>query len=291
MQVADGRIDFRAHAAWRKLAVCAVLARLRQGHVVQWSLGRFVEVQRHPIDPGEHDQRVSMQMGREHGAGQILVDHGCHARPMAVVTQQNRHTATAAGDRDDAGIEQRVYGFQIQDFFWLWACHHAAPTAAGVFSKMPPGFVSHLPGLCLAEEFPHRLGRRFKGGVVGIHLDLGDDAGHHQVHALINQHIGKALLQHVAHTALRMGHANIHGHGRELVGGTRHAVQNIAHHRPIAVGEHQLPTGPDDLDQVRANLSHECQLFLGRALDGGRIGGITAQCDHHALARCQRAAA
>ncbi len=258
---------------------------LVQRQVVDPALRGLVEVQGHALDTGEHDQGIGVQVGCQHRAGQVLVDHGGYTAPVALLIHLHGDPPTATGDGDHAGIEQGVDGGQIEDLARPGAGHNAPPAATGVLGKGPACLGRHFLRLGLREELAHRLGGVGEGRIGRVDFHLGDDAGHHHVQASIAQHVGKALLQHVAHATLGVRHTDVHRHGRQFIGRARHAVEDVAHHRAIAVREHQLPALPDDLHQVRTDLPHQRQLLVGRALDRGWIGGVATQGHDHTAAR------
>ena len=214
VEVAQRGGDLRAHAARRKLAVGQVASRLARRQAIERALGRLAEVERHPVDAGQHHQRLRAELGREHRARQVLVDHrrdavqvaglasratGMPPPPQVIGITFARSSASTAGNFDDAHRLRR---------------RHDAPIAATrVLDEVPAVLARKAIGVVAAEEAPDRLGRgstkpgssAFTSTCVMTPL-----TGHR--HAFLAQHVDQRLLQHVAHAALRVGHADVHRH-------------------------------------------------------------------------------
>ena len=95
----------------------------------------------------------------------------------------------------------------------------------------------------------------------------------------LRQHVREALLQHVAHAALRVRDAHVHRHRRELARGARHAEQDVADHRAVAVGEHERDSRRwiHRARGARRASAMIVELLLRRALDRRRIDRVAAE--------------
>ena len=114
----DG-LDLGEHAAGGELAAGGVLGQLGGAQLVQVALGRAAEVDGHVLDPGEDEQDLGAQVGREQGRGQVLVDHRLDPGQGAVGLADHRDAAATGRDHHRAGAEQGLDGRLLDDLHRL----------------------------------------------------------------------------------------------------------------------------------------------------------------------------
>ena len=81
-------------------------ARVGRAQLVQVALGGAAEVDGDVLDPGEDQQDLGAQLGREQGRGQVLVDHRLDPGQGAVGPADHRDPAPAGRDHHRAGASR-----------------------------------------------------------------------------------------------------------------------------------------------------------------------------------------
>src|ERR1019366_7597999 len=95
-------------------------------------------------------------------------------------------------------------------------------------------FYANLLGLLGSVILADRLGGMRELRVVARDQDLGDDGRHMPPDAFAAKHLEREPLNHVAHTALRIGDAGIHGKPRHTTLSLFDTDQNVADLRAVA---------------------------------------------------------
>ena len=179
------------------------------------------------------------------------------------------------------GVHQRLDASLLHDVKGLGRGNHLAVAAAGVLHHGVALFGGDAVGGLLVIESAHGLGGVLEGGVVLGDDGLGHDGGHGLVHAAAGQLVADGLLQVVADVALGHGAALRERHiGLDRLGLRRGAQTQVdhAHLGAVAVGDHHLIAGGDQIHDGLGGLGDETQL-----LGGGVAQRVAAQRDNNSL--------
>ena len=121
-----------------------------------------------------------------------------------------------------------------------------------------------------------------EGGVIGVHLHLGQNGGDALDDAPVQKLFPQGILQVIADVALAHGHADGQGAGNVFFGVRAgqfgHGRLDHTHLGAVAVGHHHLVTFFNQVRDGTGSLLHGHHL-LGKIL----AQGIAAQGDHDAL--------
>ena len=101
--------------------------------------------------------------------------------------------------------------------------------------------------------------------------------------ASLAERVLQGLHKQVGDAALAVGDADVQGHGHYLLAGQHLAHEDLAHHRPVAVGDDQLVVHLHDGQQRYAGVGGDVDLLLDRTLDIARVKGVAADGDEEAL--------
>jgi hypothetical protein len=141
--------------------------------------------------------------------------------------------------------------------------------------------LADLLGLLLGEKWAHRLARIVESRIVWVDFHLGQEAGHVAGIVGLSQGVLHGLHEQVGDAALGVGHTDVQGHGRDPVPGQGLAHQDLAHHRTVAVGDHQLVVHLCQGQERMGCLGGDLHLLLGGALDVLGMGGVAADRHQH----------
>ena len=188
----------------------------------------------------------------------------------------------AAADDDVAVIAQGADGAGLDDVLRLGRGHVPPPAAAGVLLVEEAGLFCHLLGFFLGEELADGLAGRLEGGVIGIHLHLGDHGHYRLVGDTAVEHLlPQSVLEIVADVGLAHGAAHRQGRGALgviLVHQGQHGVVDDAHLGAVAVGDDDLVAVLNEIDNGAGG-----DLYGAGLLGQGGAQGIAAQGDDNAL--------
>ena len=179
-------------------------------------------------------------------------------------------------------VHERANGVQLDDRLRLGRGDDAAVTAARVLNDLVAALGDHLVGLFLGHEGADGLGGVLEGGVLGVHLDLGEHSGDTLVDAAVEQLLAQGVLQVVAYIALAHGDADGQRAGDVLLGVRAgelgHGGLDHAHLGAVAVGHDDLVAALDEVGDG-----------FGGLLDGDHLlgevvaQGVSAESDYYAL--------
>ena len=177
--------------------------------------------------------------------------------------------AAAAADDDVAAVAESADGAQLHDLLGLGGGHIAAPAAARVLFEQEAGLGGHDLGLFLGQELADGLAGIVEGGILGVHLHLGDHGDHRLVDAAVQHLFAQGVLQVIADVGLAHGAAD--GQGGAVLGGIlmhqgQHGVVDDAHLGAVAVGDDDLvPLGDQVDDGAGGDLNGVGLLMQGAA--------------------------
>ena len=162
-------------------------------------------------------------------------------------------------------LHQGLDGVQLDDGHGLGGGHHAAPAPAGVLHHIIAPLRHHAPGLLLGHEGADGLGGIPEGGVLGIHLHLGEHGGNALLNVPVQQLLPQGVLEVIADVALAHGNAHGQGAGNVLLGvgagELGHGLLDHAHLGAVAVGHDHLVAALDQISDGPGGLLHRRHLL------------------------------
>ena len=234
----------------------------------------LAEVDGNVVDGGEEDEGVGVAVLGEELAAHVLVDDGRDALVGALVgvVADDGDAAATAGDDDELVVEEVQDALVLDDLLGLGRGDDATVATAGVLDELHVG-VGGLLGvsLLLGEEGADGLGGVLERGILGVDLDLGDDGGDVPALVLLVHGSADGLLQVVADVALGHGAALGEVHARDLGVGLVGEGEGLLDHadlRAVAVGDDDLVTLLDDLEQRGSSGADALDLLLGGVAEG-----------------------
>src|SRR5438128_809147 len=134
----DDRLDLRAHAPRRELALGEVLFRLRDRHSIEEPLVRLAEIQGDLGDVRRDHEVLPSDRFRQDGGREVLVDHRLDADQLAILADDRDPTATRRDhDASLAVADERADDVLLDDVHRPRRWHDSPPAA--------PLVVHHLP--------------------------------------------------------------------------------------------------------------------------------------------------
>ena len=157
---------------------------------------------------------------------------------------KNGDAAAAAGHHHQAGLHHVPDGLDFHDGLGPGGGHHPAVAPAGVLDDVIASLGHHALGLLPGHKGPDGLGGVPEGGVVRVHLHLGQHRGHPLGDAPVQHLLPQAVLQIIADVALAHGYADRQRTGNILVrvgaGQLGHGLLDHPHLRSVSVGDDHL---------------------------------------------------
>src|SRR5262252_5810511 len=262
--------DLRSHAALGELARLEIATRFRHGEAIEEALGGRAEGDGDLLHArGDHEVGRTQVCG-EKARGEVLVHHRLHAPVHAGRLLHHGDAAAAAGDDQEARLEEGGDRSGLHDPHRTRRGHEAAIATACVFDEdpaiAPTMELRFLTGVAASDGLRGVL----EGWIVTVDHRLGEQAGDAIRHAPPSQLAHQRVAEDVADATLGVGHAHVEREVRsELrLGDELGAAEDEAHLRPVAVGE-------DDAPAPRGEGAH---------VDGGGAGVLALLVDGAALA-------
>ena len=190
--------------------------------------------------------------------------------------------AAADGDHDEALIHQRVDHVLFNHVHGLGGGNDAAIAATRILYEGITLLSHDLVSSLFIVERADRLGRMLEGGIVFLHQDLRHDGGNVLLNAAGSQLVADRILQVVADVALAHRAALGERHvGLDGAGFSSRAHAEVDHTdlRAVAVGDDDLVTLLDQIDDGLGGLYDQLQLFVGSFAQS-----VAAQSDDDAFA-------
>ena len=184
----------------------------RQGHPIHPLLIRFAEVECHLLDRSGNEEQIGLNALRQQTGGIIFINDRCHTSIIAVAGVNHRDTAAPHRDDDDARVDQRLDGVQLNYLLGQWRGHDATPAPTGILDDCPSHLLYAAPGLGLGHEPADRLGWVLKGRIITIHQHLSDDRSHVFIDLALIKPVLEVLLERVTDGALAVCAADIQRH-------------------------------------------------------------------------------
>ena len=281
---AEGGVDLGAHAAAGELAGGGVLAQLGDGDPAQRPGGRRAEVDHHVRDVGGDDEGVGVDLAGQDRGGEVLVDDGLDAAqrrrrprpssatgmpppPAQTTTKPAAASAWIAGESTtDCGSGEATTRRQPfsprSSQTWPSATNRSASSRG---RKRPTG----LDGSRKCGSSASTSVRVTRPAV-----RCGRPAGGQRRVELVGEGEGDRRL------GLR--DVPVQRHRRDDVRGHLVLDQQVADLGAVAVGQHDLDAGGDDVGDVARGLADRVPLGAGRRRAVGAGHGVAAEGDHDA---------
>ena len=197
------------------------------------------------------------------------------SRPSSV----DRDAAATGADDDEAGRGERVDRGGVDDGRRLRRGDHPAP--ALLAAVLPDLAECDEPLRLLArEEAADRLGRLAEARVVDVDEGAGDQAGGALREAAGDEGRVQLVGEREGDGRLGLGDAPVQRDRRDDVRGQLVLDQQVADLRTVAVGQHDLDAGRDDVGDVAGRLAERVPLGAGRRRPVGTGHGVAAEGDH-----------
>jgi hypothetical protein len=252
----DQRGDLRPHAAAVELVLVVVALRFGEREPVDPALRGLVEVERHLLHARRQHQRIGAHAAGEKAGSEVLVDDRFDAAQVALLILNHRNASATAGDDHIARRGEVADRRGLDDRLRLRRGHDAAPSAPGILAHGPVVLRREL----LRARFVHVRADRLRWIEERRVVAIDDGLRYHcdclPSHGAPMELVAQPLYEHVADRALDVGARVIHRHRRNLVNRQLRAPQDEADLRPVAVGDHDVPSGLDhvgDVDRQRAD--------------------------------------
>ena len=219
----------------------------------------------HLLHGGEDDEAVGVQLAGQAGGGKVLVDDRRRALEVEALGLEHGDTAAAAGNDHQTGVHHVLNGLNLHDGLGTGRGHHTAVAASGVLHHGVVALFHKDVGLLLGHEGADGLGGLGEGGVVGVHLHLGQHGGNALLDAAAEHLLPQRVLQIVADVALAHGHADGQRAGnvffRVGAGQLGHGVLDHAHLGAVAVGNDHLMALFNQIHDGAGGLAHRNHLL------------------------------
>ena len=144
-------------------------------HPVQRALRGLAEIDGNAINACKHDEALRANLCGEHRAREILIYHRGNAVKVSLVIAHDGDTASAGGNRNNVGGEERFNGRDIEDAQRLRRRYNAAVASSGSLDELSSGLPADALGFFLADKSPDRLRRIGKPGIIRVNFHLGND--------------------------------------------------------------------------------------------------------------------
>ncbi len=255
------------------MALRPVALQLGRRYPAELPLLRRAPIEADPGHIGGDKEGVGLDLGREHGTGQVFIDDGVHPPELAILAD-HRDPAPTAADDDEACFNQLLDLAVLDDRERRGARHHPPIALVG-----PDHRVGQAPGLLFAVERADRLGGVLKGRILLIHHDVGDQGDEELLVGDADLHQGpvQGRFDHVPDLPLGHGDDDFERHVGHLAAALL-LEQKVSGLGAVAVGDHETVV-PGEARNLAHGSLQVGELLLGRALLTFPDQGVAAKGD------------